>query len=213
MIDILLYISNGLIIFSFIVYLFLILLNRKNKITSSNGFDTTKDILQDYNSINIIESTGYLTIYNIKRKVIKIASKCYYGNTLSDISLPLIESGISATHDNNNKYITFFSKIIPNLKCLYIFPIISMCINGITYNIEDAKIGIIITVISTIISYILIDIKNESFLWLNKNIKKVKNIDKEKIINFIKNIFLLDKVIFIGELIMIIRYVYIMLYL
>ena len=74
----------------------------------------------------------------------------------------LKQTGISAVHNNKNKYINFFSKIIPNLKCLYILPIISVGINSVTYNIGDARIGIAIVGISSIINYILIDIKNEA---------------------------------------------------
>ena len=213
MIEILLYLSNSLIIFSFLAYFILFLINKRKKVTNSDGFNITKDILHDYDRINIIESTNYFTIYNIKRKVIKIASKCYYGNSVSDISIPLIESGISAVHNNKNRYINFFSKIIPNLKCLYILPIISIGINSVTYNIGDARIGIVIVGIFSIINYILIDIKNEALIWITNNIKKVKDLDKEKVINCIDNVILLDKIIFIAELIMIIRFVAILLYL
>ena len=49
------------------------------KITDNDGFNVTKDILSEYDSINIIENKSIFTVYNLKRKVIKIASKRYYG--------------------------------------------------------------------------------------------------------------------------------------
>ena len=90
--EILLYISSGLIIIPFIVYFILILLNRNKQITKSDGFNITKDMLHEYDSINIIENKSYFTTYNIKRRVVRLASKNYYGNSLSDISIALILS-------------------------------------------------------------------------------------------------------------------------
>ena len=64
------YLSNGLIILTFAIYILLFLVNQKKSITTSDGFSITKDILHEYDSINIIENKGYFTIYNIKRRVI-----------------------------------------------------------------------------------------------------------------------------------------------
>ena len=206
MINILMYIANGLIIISFIGYFLLILMSRNKKITDSDGFNVTKDILNEFDSINIIENKSLFTIYNIKRKVIKIASKCYYGNSVSDIGIPLMKAGISAIDNNNNKYINIFRNIISNLKYLYILPIIAIGVNSITYNIGDARIGVVLLAIFSIISYMLIDIKSNASLWIASNIRKIKNIDVSKIMRFINNIILFDKLIFWGELIMIIRF-------
>lgn len=213
MLDILMYISTGLILVSFVGYFLLILLGNK-KITNSNGFDITKDMISEYNSINVIESKNYFTIYNIKRKVIKLSTKCYYGNKLSDISLSLIEAGISIVDNKKNKYIDLFRKIFNNLKMLYIFPIIAILINNVTYTISDAKVSIIFIILFSVISYILIDIKNEAGIWISDNISRIKDISKEnkdKIKNFINKLVLLDKFILIGEFIMIIRFVGILL--
>lgn len=204
------YLSNGLIILAFAIYILLFLVNQKKSITTSNGFNITKDILNEYESINIIENKGYFTIYNIKRRVIKIASSNYYGNTLSNIVIPLIESGISAIDNYKNKYLNFFRNLIPNLKCLYLLPIIAIMINSMTYNYSDAKVSIVMIIIFSIIQYLYISIKEESTNWLQLNVKKIKEIKKENqtsIINYINKIILLDKLILIGEFIMIIRYV------
>lgn len=209
MIDMLMYIANGLIAFGIVGYFLLVIISRKDKVTKSDGFNVTKDILHEYDSINIVENTGIFTIYNIKRKVIKIASKCYYGNSVSDIGIPLIEAGVSV--DGKSKYIDFFKKIISNLKILYLLSIIAIFINSITYNIGDARIGIILVFVFSFISYILIDIKSNSVLWISKNIGKIKDINKDKIVRFMNNILLFDKLIFLGELVVIIRFVGILL--
>lgn len=211
MVEILLYISNLFIIFGFMGYILLILLNYNKKITNNDGFNITKDILHEYDSINIIENKSLFTIYNLKRRIIKIASKCYYGNGLSQIGIPLMEAGISAIDDRHNKSLNFFRKLISNLKCLYILPIVAIIINGVTYNIGDARIGLFLVVIFSIISYMLIDIKSNAVLWIVKNIKKVKVTSNQIIIRFLNNIVLFDKLIFLGELIMIIRFIAILL--
>ena len=211
--NILLHISSLLIIGSFTLYFIFIILGNK-KVTEENGFDITKDIISEYNSINIIESKSYFTIYNIKRKVIKLSTRCYYGNTISDISLSLIEAGISVVDSFKNKYIDIFRKIFSNLKILYIFPLVSLIINYSTYNISDAKVSLVFIILFTVVSYILIDIKSQACMWISDNIKKIKNINNNnfnKIINYINRLILLDKLIFFSELIMIIRCIAIML--
>ena len=184
------------------------------KVTDNNGFDVTKDIISEYNSINVIENKNYFTIYNIKRKVIKLSTKCYYGNRISDISLSLMEAGISIVDSNKNKYIEMFRKIFSNLKILYIFPLLSLMINYSTYNVSDAKVSLVFVILFSIISYILIDIKSQAFVWINNNIKKIKDITSQstnKILNYIDKLILFDKFVFFGELVMILRFVIILL--
>lgn len=211
MIEILLYIANCFVMGGYIYYILFVLFNYNKSITNSNGFNIIKDILHEYDSINIIENKSIFTIYNIKRGVIKIASKCYYGSSVSAIGIPLMEAGISAIDDKHNKYINLFRKIISNLKYLYILPIVASIVNGLTFNIGDAKIAIVLLIVFSIISYILIDIKSNAALWIVQNIKKVKKIESKEIIRFINNIVLCDKLIFLGELMMIIRLVAILL--
>ena len=52
----------------------MIIIGRSKIVSKSDGFDVTKDIISEYNSINIIESSGYFTVYNIKRKSVRIQS-------------------------------------------------------------------------------------------------------------------------------------------
>ena len=200
MVNVLLYISNGLIIISFIFYFLIILFNKK-KITNSDGFNVTKDILNEYDSINIIETSSVFTTYNLKRKVIKISSKCYYGNSISDISIPLMEAGISVV---SNRFIDFIKKIISNLKCLYILPVVAVILNYVFSSTLDAKVGIFTLIIFSIISYMLINLRIEAVLWVSD---KLKIKEKNDVISFLNKILLLDKFIFLGELVMIIRFV------
>lgn len=214
MLNILMYFSNVLIIISFIGYFIMIFIGRKIKVSKSNGFDITKEITSKYNSINVIESKSYFSIYNIKRKVIKLSSMCYYGDSLSSIALTLIEAGISIVDNSKNKYIEICRKIFSNLKILYLFPILAIFINSVTYTISDSKVSIIFIVIITFITYMLIDIKSNVNEWIRDNLRRIKDINKDnsiKIMNFINKILWLDKFIFLGELIMIVRFIMILL--
>lgn len=213
MINILLYVSIILIVISYIIY-FLKLIIVNNKIIDGNGFDLTKEMLFEYNAINVIESKNYFSVYNIKRKVIKLSTKSYYGCGVGDISLALIEAGISIVDDRKNKYIDIFRKTCNNLKILYILPIIMVFMNNITYNLNDAKVSIIFNILFSIVSYMLYDIKSNAYVLIKDNMIKIKDINnynKDKILNYINGILWLDKLIFIGELIMILRCVFIIL--
>ena len=210
MIEILKYISSGLIIIPFICYLLNILINKGKKISDDDGFNITKDIIQEYDMINIIEEKGIDSNYNLKRGVIKLSSKCYYGNDLSHICIGLMEAGISVIDRKGNKYINIFKKIVSNLKILYIFPIVTVIINLITYTKGDAKIGLILVIISTLVIYMINSIVMDANDWICNNIKKVKSVDndgKDKIISYLNNIVSLNKIIFLGELISIITMV------
>lgn len=211
---ILLYISTGLIIISFVSYLFLIIFGRRKIVSKNDAFNVTKDIISEYNSINVIENSGYLTLYNIKRKVIKLASFCYYGKDLSSVSLSLMEASISVVDNNKNKYIDLFRYVFNNLKILYILPLLAVFINNSSFNMSDAKISIILISIFFIIAYMILDIKSQGCFWISNNLKKIKDIsnnNREKIINFMNKLLLCDKLIIMGEIVIIVRNVLILL--
>lgn len=213
MLNIYLYISIGLILLGYLLYFILIFIGRYKIISKIDGFDVSKDMISLYNNINIIESKGYFSVYNIKRKVIKLSSKCYYGRDISSISLSLIEAGISVVDDNKNKYINFLRNIFNNLKLLYIFPIISLFISSSSFYVSDAKLSLIFLLTFTFIIYIILEIKGLAVDWINNNVEKIKEINDENKIKIVKfvNIFLLcDKLIYFGHFVMLFRLILIM---
>ena len=119
-----------------------------------------------------------------------------------------MEAGISAA---DNKYLSILSKVLTNLKKLYVLPIVIVIVNSGTYNLGDARIAIPLVVICALASYMMIDIKNGAYLWLDEHINKKIKIDKEKVLKYINRIIMIDKLIFFGELLMIIRFVAIIL--
>ena len=190
----------------------MIFVGNKDNVSRDTGFNVTKDIICEYNNINVIESKGYLSFYNIKRKVIKLSNYCYYGKSLSAISLSLIEAGISVI--NKNKYIDLIRRFFTNLKWLYLFPILSMLINFVTYTIGDVRVSLIFIVSFTFFTYILIDIKTSVLEWIGNSIISLNSINKDssiKVISYINKLLWVDKFIFLGELIIIVRFVMILL--
>lgn len=213
MLDMLLYISSFMILFSYFAYIILIIIGRSKIVGKINSFNIIKDLISNYESINIIESKGYFTIYNIKRRVIKLSTKCYYGDDLSSISISLIEAGISIVDDNHNKYLDILRNVFSNLKILYIFPILSLLINNLSFSINDAKVSIVLMFLFILIGYIVIDIKNTAYVWIVENLSKIKDISKVnslKIFNFINIVIWLDKFIFLGEFLIICRLILIL---
>ena len=78
------------------------------------------------------------------------------------------------------------------------------------YTKGDAKIGLILVIISTLVIYMINSILINANDWVCNNIKKVKSVDndgKDKIISYLNNIVNLNKIIFLGELISIITMV------
>lgn len=212
--DILLYTSLLFILVSYVGYFLIILFGKKRIISDSNAFDVTKELMSEYDSINIIESKSYFSVYNIKRRVIKLASSVYYGKDLSSVVISLIEAGIFIVYRNKNKYIDYVRIFFSNIKILYLFPLIVLLINNSSFNVNDAKIGIIIVSIFTFISYIIIDVKSQGIYWINQNLKKVKDINKNNrlyIVNFMNKVILFDKLIYFGELLIIVRFILMML--
>lgn len=213
MLNILLYVSIGLVLFGYVLYFILILFGRFKEVSKNDGFDVAKDMISLYNNINIIESKGYFSIYNIKRRVVKLSSKCYYGKDLTAISLSLIEAGISVVDNNKNKYINFLRNVFNNLKLLYIFPIISLFISSSSFYVSDAKVSLIFLLLFTFIVYIILEIKGLAIEWINNNLDKIKEVNegnKLKIIRFINKFLWCDKLIYYGHFIMIIRLILIM---
>lgn len=202
---ILLYVSSFIILFSFIIYLFLIFLSKK-EISNVPGLDITSEMLNDFSGINVVLNKGKFTYYDIKRKVIKLNSNCYYGKNLDDIAISLIEAGFFVNHRRGNKIIDLFRKVIPTLKLLYILPIIAILINFLTYNSFDSVISLMFLLVFAVVGYILIDIKT----WVLDFYSKKSSLNK-KIVEFIRYVLYLDWLILIGELVMIFRFIFILL--
>lgn len=211
--NILMYVSSGMVIFGFLLYFILILVGRNKIVSKGECYGEVKDIVSEFDIINMIETKGYFTVYNIKRKVIKLTSKCYYGKDLSSFGISLMEAGVSIVDKKKNKYIDFFRKIFDNLKILYIFAILAIFINHASFNVSDAKTSLIFMIVFTFISYVLLEIKENGCYYVQECLEKNKDISGEncqKISKFMNSLLWTDKLIYLGEILMIIRMILLM---
>lgn len=207
------YIVMGFILGGYLYYILIVLGNR-NKISEESSFNIIKDLIHNYNSINVILNEGIFTIYNIKRRVIKLSNKCYYGKSLSDVGISLMEAGISVIDNNKNREINFFRRFFSNLKWLYVIPLVVIFIISQINTTEDGVILEFLIFISIYFMYMFINIKNKAYNWIVMNIDRIKQINKKdqmKVINFINKMMLCDKFIFWGELVGFLKVVMILL--
>lgn len=207
------YIVMGFILGGYLCYILIVLGNR-NKISEESSFNIIKDLIHNYNSINVILNEDIFTIYNIKRRVIKLSNKCYYGRSLSDVGISLIEAGISVIDNNKDREINFFRRFFSNLKWLYVIPLVVIFIISEINTTEDGVILGFLIFISIYFMYMFINIKNKAYNWIVMNIDRIKQINKKdqmKVINFINKMMLCDKFIFWGELVGFLKVVMILL--
>lgn len=207
MMELLLYVSSGLIIFSYLLYLCLIIFNRRKEISELTGFDIAKNMLEEYNRINIIEGNYSFSYYNVKRRVIKLSKDDYYGNNLSAIALSSLQAGVSIVERG---FVDNFKRIFPSLKVIELFGIVSLVLNYISMTVSDAKIGIVLMGIIVIIRYFYMDILYSSYNFVSDKIKKIKEVKQDKridVLNFINRVILCNRIQFVAELIIMVRFV------
>lgn len=152
-----------------------------------SGYDIAKEVLDNNNidDVNIIESKDEGNLYNVRRKVIKLSTKTYYGKSNYDMALALHEASHAIVDSQNNNYINIFRKIFTNLKFYafssYIVLLVSYLLVGNEYN--SISLGIFIGLI--IYQYIVKNIENDSYNISINELDKIKNIDKNSISNIL----------------------------
>lgn len=198
-----LYISSFITLSGFILYFVLILFNKK-EISKVSGLDVICEILNDFTGINVLLNKGKFTYYDIKRKVVKLNSNCYYGKNLDSIGVGLIETGMLINDKRGNKIIDICRNVIPTLKILYVLPIIAIIINHMTYNVADSVLSLFVLLVFAVVCYIMIDFKT----WVLNYYLKKSFINRE-IINFIRYVLYCDWLFLIGEAMMIFRFIFI----
>lgn len=199
-----LYISSFITLSGFILYFVLILLSKK-EISKVSGLDVICEMLNDFTGINVLLNKGKFTYYDIKRKVVKLNSNCYYGKNLDSIAVGLIETGMLINDKRGNKIIDICRNVLPTLKILYVLPIIAIIINHMTYNVADSVLSLFVLLVFAVVCYIMIDFKT----WLLNYYLKKSFINRE-IINFIRYVLYCDWLFLIGEVMMIFRFIFIL---
>ena len=189
-----------LIVFGY-SYIFILYISNKDKSIKTTSYEISLELLNDDTSIRLVEKkSSYFSTYSIRRNMIKLSSKTYYGE---DVFSCFVGSFLSGYEIVNNKYISILGKIFKNLRIISFAPIILLIINILTTNQTDAKIAIIITLLIGIYQYILYDI--------HKEILDVTSTIDKKIRLVFNKMLTIDKMFFITSLIAILRFVIIIL--
>jgi Zn-dependent membrane protease YugP len=205
----LLYVSSFVIFFSFLLYLLMIIFGNK-KVSDEACFGVLLDELFNYDGIKIVLSKGKISYYDLKRKVIKLTEKCYYGNSVSSFSVMLTELGYFVSDKNNNKFVKICSKILPMIKMLYILPFISIFLSFSIFSYPDSVVGALCIVLFISITFLLIDVKKQTISLVKGNAKTKEQFDVENVISFMNRILLLDYCIIFGEMILLFRFILLM---
>lgn len=188
---------------SYLILLINFIKNKNNKMDSYNGFDCAKEITFSYDEINIVSCNGVFSLYDVKRNVIRLNSKNYDGNSFIDISVGSMLAGISLVNsDNKNRF------IFKRVRVISFLSLIIMILSFLVSSIGDARIMMVISLISLFYLYIKYQMINEAVSLIESNL----NIDVySKIKSIIMGYVNFYKISFISILVIIVRLVVIML--
>jgi len=110
------------------------------------GFDVARQILDRNNlqDILILETSGYLSDhYDPTKKVIKLSTDIYHGNTISSVAVAAHECGHAIQDKDNYKPMRIRSKIVPTVNLLTKVGYLSIVIGAI-FDYRLMEIGVIL---------------------------------------------------------------------
>lgn len=110
------------------------------------GFDVARQILDRNNlqDILILETSGYLSDhYDPTKKVIKLSTDIYNGNTISSVAVAAHECGHAIQDKDNYKPMRIRSKIVPTVNLLTKLGYLSIVIGAI-FDYRLMEIGVIL---------------------------------------------------------------------
>lgn len=202
--NMLLIISIGLVIISYLFILINYFIYKKKLIEDYSGFDIAKEITDNYDSINIVSSSDVIfSEYDIKRNVIRMNSKNYDGKSIFDIAVGAILAGYSLVNQNNNNYFKF-SFVVRRIGYLGFVSLIGVVLSSFISNIGDAKIGLVVFGILLVYQYMRYQISVLSNEFIRDSVKKNVYIDISKVLD---SVISFNKISFVVMLILIIRLV------
>lgn len=198
-------ISNIFLLLGIFVILFyyfkilIIYIINKDKKGKISGSENVRRILNDDTVINVVENKSLIfSKYNIKRKMIKLSSSDYDGQSYFIKAVTSLLSGYAIS---NSKYLNIISYVFKEIKFITFSPLISIVLSLFVYNVGDAKIGVVLLGIILIYQYMLVMINGEAF----------NNISNSKVSNSIKVFVDSYTAFFVGSLILMLRLIVIIL--
>lgn len=182
--------------------------NSKRKIDNCVGFDVSKEVTSNYDTINIISSSNIIVSeYDVRRNIIRLNAKNYDGDTYNDILISALLAGYSVVNGMNSSLFKF-SFIFKKIRCISLGPLLMIFMSYFVRSIGDAKVGMVLFLVFLVYQYM-------RYLIIISAADIIKNNLSEEIYSKIelsleKNI-IFNKVFFIASLVMILRMVVIIL--
>ena len=202
--NVLLVVSVGIVILSYLMIFINFLRYINKRIDNYSGFDIAKEITDNYDSINIVNSSDVVfSIYDIKRNVIRMNNKNYDGNSYFDLAVSSVLAGYSLVKQENDNYFKF-SFIVRKIGYLGFVSLIGGVLSYFLNNVGDAKIGIVVLLVLLVYQYMRYQISILAVDIIRDGIKKkiYTNIS-----NIIDSIVTFNKLSFITLLVLIVRLV------
>lgn len=202
--NILLISSIGLVVLSYLIIFINYIKYKKIIDDDYTGFDIAKEITDNYDSINIVNSSDVIfSEYDTVRNVIRMNNKNYDGNSYFDLAVGSILAGYSLVKQENKNYFKF-NFIVKKIGYLGFVSLIGVILSYFLNNVGDAKIGIVVLGMLIIYQYMKYNINVMISDVIRDNIdKKIYN----KISDVVSGVVTFNKLSFIALLVLVVRLV------
>lgn len=125
--------------------------NRKSD-EKDTGSSLVLKFLGDGN-INLIECKEYaFSKYNVKRKMVKLASNTYNGNGYFYLAVGSLLAGYSLI---NNKFLNFIGNIFKEVRVISFSPVLVMVFSCISRNVGDCRLCLVLLGVIAVYQYML----------------------------------------------------------
>lgn len=202
--NILLVSGIGLVVLSYLIILINYIKYKRKNDNDYTGFDIAKEITDNYDSINIVNSSDVIfSEYDSVRNVIRMNNRNYDGNTYFDLAVGAILAGYSLVEQNNNNYFKF-NFIIKKIGYLGFVSLFGVILSYFLNNVGDAKIGIVVLGIMIVYQYMKYNINVMVSDIIKENIKDEMY---DKVSNVVNSVITFNKLSFITLLVLVVRLV------
>lgn len=194
----------GLVVLSYLIILINYIKYKRKNDNDYTGFDIAKEITDNYDSINIINSSDVIfSEYDSVRNVIRMNNRNYDGNTYFDLAVGAILAGYSLVKKDNGNYFKF-NFIIKKIGYLGFVSLFGVILSYFLNNIGDAKIGIVVLCIMIVYQYMKYNINIMVSDIIKENIKDEMY---DKVSNVVNSVITFNKLSFITLLVLVVRLV------
>ena len=161
--------------------------NKYNKVSikkNISGFEVARAILDKHglNNVYVTETAGVLSDhYDPSRKVVKLSSDIFHGNSIASCSVAAHEVGHAIQDKENYKFMRFRSAIIPIVNLSSYGGYISILIGVMFGSIELVWIGIAFEIIILIFQLVTLPVEFDASKRATEELEKLSILTKEEV--------------------------------